>query len=162
MLHAAPSQDGIFSATLIVKGPQARCLSNTEVATRHLARTQGPSFKHRANYSRKIICQGPSRPGTVKQIRSPLVKTSPPRLYCQSSERFWVIHQLKFVVDCPSFRPFEREGTNHRSLFQANLKQICILLKFDSHLTRQIANGLRAVSREIREMATCYLYQLFT
>jgi hypothetical protein len=151
-----------FSIQACREGPQARRISNPEVETKHLARTERPFFKQRANCSRKIIRSGPSGPGIVKQIRSPLVKVSPPLLHCRESEHFWAIHRLKFGVDRPGFQPFEREETDRRSLFQINPKRICRLSRFDVRLTRQIPKGQKAVSRKIREMGSCYLYLLFT
>jgi hypothetical protein len=114
-----------FQAKFVVKDPQVRRLSNPEVATKTLARIERPLFKRRANRSRIIIRQGSSEPRVVKQIRSPLVKASPPLLHSRSSEHFWAIQQLKFGVDPRGFRPFEREETNHRLPFQINSKRIC-------------------------------------
>jgi hypothetical protein len=83
MRHAAPSEDGNCQASLVVKEPQARRRSNPEVATKHLAQTEQTFFKHRDNCSHKIIHQGLFESGTVKQIRSLLVKASPPLLHCR-------------------------------------------------------------------------------
>jgi hypothetical protein len=145
-----------------VKDPHTCRLSSLEVVTKHPAGTERPFFKHRANYSRKIICQGPSGPGIVREIRSSLVKGPPPVLHCRSSEHFWAIHRLKFGVDCPGFQPFQRKETNHRSLFRINPKRIGTYLKFESRLTRQIAKRRRVISREMRGMGTCYIFLLFT
>jgi hypothetical protein len=82
-------------------------------------------------------------------------------LPCQSSEHFWVIHELNFGVDRPGFQPDDREEKNHRSRFHLNPKQISIRLEFDGNLTRQMAKGCRAVSREIRGMGTCHICLLF-
>jgi hypothetical protein len=65
--HAAPREGGMFQAKLVVDDPQGRPRSNPEVATKHLARTERPFFKHRANCSHKAVCQGPSEPRTVKR-----------------------------------------------------------------------------------------------
>jgi hypothetical protein len=97
-----------------VKDPQARHLSNPEVATKTLARIEHPLFKHRTNCSRTIIRQGSSEPRVVKQIHSSLVKASPPLLHFQSSENFWAIQRFKFGVDRHGLQPFEHEETNHR------------------------------------------------
>jgi hypothetical protein len=61
--------------------------------------------------------QAPSEPGIIKQIRSPLMKASPPLLHRRESGRFQVIHRLKFSVDISSFRLFKREEIDHRPLF---------------------------------------------
>jgi hypothetical protein len=66
----------VFQAKFVVKDSQARHLSNPDVATKRFGRTERPFFKHRANCSRKIIHQGPSIPGIVKQIRSLLASQS--------------------------------------------------------------------------------------
>jgi hypothetical protein len=50
-------------AKLVVRDWQANRLSNPELATKHLARTERPFFKHGANCSRKVIRQGPAGPG---------------------------------------------------------------------------------------------------
>jgi hypothetical protein len=63
-----------------------------------------------------------------------------------------------FSMYYPGFQPFEREKTNHRSLFHINPKRICIYMNFGGCLTRQIAKGRREVSREIKGMGTCYIY----
>jgi hypothetical protein len=70
------------------------------------------------------------------------------------------MHTLSFVVDLPGFWPFKREETNHRSLFQIKPKEIRTHLEFNGRLTRETTK--RAISREIREMGTCYIYMLFT
>jgi hypothetical protein len=61
---------------LVVKDPQARRPSSPEVATKHPARNEPLIFKCRAEGSRKIIRQRPSRPEIVKQSRFLLVKAS--------------------------------------------------------------------------------------
>jgi hypothetical protein len=157
--HSAKMES--FQSWLVVMDPQTRRPSNLEVATKHLARTEWPFFKHRANCSRNIIRQEPSGPGIVKQIRSPLVKMSPPPLHCQI-ERFGAIRRPKFDVDYPGFQPFEHEETNHSSLFHTNPKRICIRRKFDGRLTREISKGRRKVSREIRGRGICFIYLLLT
>jgi hypothetical protein len=72
-----------LQAKLLVEDPQARCLSNLEVATKHVVRTERPLFNRRADSIRKIIHHGPSGPGIVDQICSPLMKAVPPRLHCR-------------------------------------------------------------------------------
>jgi hypothetical protein len=62
MQHAAcgmqhPAKIESFQSKPVMNDPQARRLPNPEVATKHLARTERPFFKHRANCSRNIICQ---------------------------------------------------------------------------------------------------------
>jgi hypothetical protein len=78
----------LFPVKLVRKDPQARRLFDLEVATKRFARIERPFFKQRADCSHKIIRQRPSEPGVVKQIRSPLVKASPPFLHCRQGERF--------------------------------------------------------------------------
>jgi hypothetical protein len=56
--------------------------------------------------------------------------------------------QFKFDMDHPEFQSFEREQTNHHSLFRIYPKRICMHLESDGCITRQIAKGRRAVSRE--------------
>jgi hypothetical protein len=150
-----------FQARLVAKDPHARPLFNPEAATKHLAQTERPFLKHKVNLSRNIIRQGSSEPEIVKQIRSPLVKPSPPLLDYRSGEGFWAIHRLNFGVDHPGFQSFEREETNHHSLFHISPQQICRGLRFDGCRTRQIAKGRRAVSKERRGLGIYYIYLLF-
>jgi hypothetical protein len=72
--------------------------SNLEVVTKHFARTEWHFLKQNANCFRKIICEGRSGSGIVKQIGSPLVKESPPLLHCRQSERLWVTAEVKLFV----------------------------------------------------------------
>jgi hypothetical protein len=72
-----------FQAKLVLKDPQARRLSNPEVATKHHTRNEWLFCKHRANGPRKIICQGRSEPEIAKKISSPLMKVYPLLLHCQ-------------------------------------------------------------------------------
>jgi hypothetical protein len=116
------SEDGFFQAKHVVNDLQSRGLSNPEIATKHLARTERPFFKHRGNCSRNIIHQEPSGLGIVRENRSPLVKESPPFLNYRHSERFWAISRLKLGVYRSGFHRFEHEEMNHRSLFQINPK----------------------------------------
>jgi hypothetical protein len=77
-----------------MKNPPEHYFSNPEVAAKHFTPPKWLFCKHEANCFTKIIRQEPSGPAMVKQIRSPLVKASPPLLPCRQSERFWAIHQL--------------------------------------------------------------------
>jgi hypothetical protein len=106
-----------FSQTkLVVKDLQTYPLSNREVATKNLARTEWTLCKHKTNSFTKNICQELSEPRIIKPIYSPLLKTSPSLLYHGYSEGFRAIRRLKFGVDIFSFHPLKLEETDHRSL----------------------------------------------
>jgi hypothetical protein len=76
-----PAKREFHQPKFVVKDPQACCLFNPEMATKHLARTERSFCRLRVNCFIKIIRQRRSGPGIVKHIRFPLLK-SPPRLPC--------------------------------------------------------------------------------
>jgi hypothetical protein len=78
MQHSAKMES--FQAWPAVNESQTRHPFNLEVVTKHLTRTEQLFFKNRANCSRNSIRQEPSGHGIVNQIRSPLVRVSPPPL----------------------------------------------------------------------------------
>jgi hypothetical protein len=100
-----------------MKDPQARRLFDPEVVTKHFARTEPAFYKDEGNCFTKIIRQGTSGPGIIKEIHSPLERAPPPILHRRESERFRPVRRLKFGADILGFQPFEREGTDHHSLF---------------------------------------------
>jgi hypothetical protein len=100
-----------------MKDPQARRLFDPKVVTKHFARTERAFCKDEGNCFTKIIRQGTSGPGIIKKIRSPLQRAPPPILHCRDSERFRSIPRPKFGVDILGFQAFEREETDHCSLF---------------------------------------------